>query len=73
MSFIERGPAHCVLALALIHHLSITYNLPFSLISNFFGMITKQLIIEFVPKSDPQTVSLLHIRKEEQMQLTKLF
>ena len=64
MSFTERGPADTVLALALIHHLAISNNLPFSKIVNFFRDISKSLIIEFVPKSDSQVQRLLANRED---------
>ena len=64
MSFAERGPADTVLALALIHHLAISNNLPFSKIVNFFREVSKSLIIEFVPKSDSQVQRLLANRED---------
>jgi len=64
MSLVERGPADTVLALALIHHLAIFNNLPFSKIAHFFKTICKSLIIEFVPKSDSQVQRLLLVRKD---------
>ena len=64
MSFAERGPVDTVLALALIHHLAISNNLPFGKIVNFFREISKSLIIEFVPKSDSQVQRLLANRED---------
>lgn len=63
-SFMERGPADLVLALALIHHLAISNNLPFSYIANFCSKIGTAVIIEFVPKSDSQVQKLLQTRKD---------
>lgn len=63
-SFIHRGPADVVMALALIHHLAISNNLPFSHISSFCKSIGKHLIIEFVPKSDSQVKKLLSTRED---------
>ena len=54
LSLIQRGPADMVLALALIHHLVLFCNLPFTEIASFFSEICRNLIIEFVPKSDSQ-------------------
>jgi hypothetical protein len=54
MSFLQRGNADTVMALALIHHLAITGNLPFKMIAEFFHKICQSLIIEFVPWSDSQ-------------------
>lgn len=63
-SFIERGPADAVLALALIHHLAISNNLPFRNIVELFKNICKYLIIEFIPKSDSQVQKLLSNRED---------
>ncbi len=64
MSFIERGPVDTVLALALIHHLAISNNLPFDRIAGFFKRICNSLIIEFVPKSDSQVKRLMVVRED---------
>ena len=64
MSLIERGPADCAMALALIHHLAISNNLPFSKIAQFLGNICRSLIIEFVPKDDSQVRKLLSSRED---------
>lgn len=63
-SLIKRGPADCALALALIHHLAISNNLPFAKIAKFFAQICRQLIIEFVPKKDSQVQRLLQNRED---------
>ncbi len=64
LSLYERGPVDTVFALALIHHLAISNNLPFSKIAKFFSIVSKWLIIEFVPKSDSQVQKLLTTRKD---------
>ena len=63
-SFIARGPADAVLALALIHHLAIGNNVPLPQLASFFALICHWLIIEFVPKSDPQVGKLLQVRTD---------
>ena len=63
-SLLERGPADTVLALALIHHLVISNNLPLSKIAAFFGRICHSLVIEFVPKTDSQAARLLATRED---------
>ncbi len=63
-SLVDRGPADTVLALALIHHLAISNNLPFEMIADFFQKICRLLIIEFVPKSDSQVQRLLSTRED---------
>lgn len=64
MSLLERGPVDTALALALIHHLAISNNLPLHRIAEFFNRICSSLIIEFVPKSDSQVQRLLSTRKD---------
>lgn len=64
MSFVERGPAQLVLFLALIHHLALGNNLPFSHIASFLHQITQYLIIEYIPREDERAQLLLK-RKEE--------
>ncbi len=63
-SIIDRGPADMVLALALIHHLAISNNLPFDRIAGFLARICNELIIEFVPKEDSQVQKLLANRED---------
>ncbi len=64
MSLVERGPADMVFALALIHHLAISNNLPFDKIAQFFAAICNNLAIEFVPKQDEQVKRLLATRED---------
>ncbi|MBI3533988.1 MAG: SAM-dependent methyltransferase [Deltaproteobacteria bacterium] len=63
-SLLERGPVDVVMALALIHHLAVSNNLPLEKISSFFKKICTYLIIEFVPKSDSQVQRLLSSRND---------
>ncbi len=64
MSLAERGPVDTVLALALIHHLAISNNLPLGEIADFFGEICHWLVAEFVPKNDSQVRRLLATRED---------
>jgi hypothetical protein len=64
IGLIERGPADAVLALALIHHLAISNNVPLDRLAGFFHQLCKWLIIEFIPKSDSQVQRLLSTRKD---------
>jgi len=59
MSLEERGPADAVLALALIHHLAISNNVPLGMIAEYLAGLSHWLLIEFVPKEDPQVRRLL--------------
>ncbi|MFY0644762.1 MAG: SAM-dependent methyltransferase [Bacteroidia bacterium] len=60
----SRGPADCIMALALVHHLAISNNLPMELIATYFGKLGKHLIIEFVPKGDSKVDTLLSTRDD---------
>ena len=64
MSFKDRGLPDTIIALALIHHLAISNNVPLSTIADFFCKLTNNLIIEFVPKSDSQVIRLLKTRND---------
>ena len=64
MSIMQRGPADMVFALALVHHLAISNNVPLNKLAEFFSQISKFLIIEFVPKSDSQVKRLLLTRDD---------
>ncbi len=63
-SLVERGPADAVLALALIHHLAISNNVPLLQVAEFFARCARWLVIEFVPKSDSQVQRLLASRAD---------
>jgi ribosomal protein L11 methylase PrmA len=63
-SLIDRVNGEFVLALALIHHLAISNNVPLALIAKFFAEVAEFLIIEFVPKSDSQVRRLLATRPD---------
>ncbi len=58
-SFTERAPSGMVFALALIHHLAISNNVPLPQLADFFFDMGHWLIIEFVPKTDSQVQRLL--------------
>ena len=63
-SLVERGRPDVVMALALIHHLAISNNLPLDRISGFLASLSDHLVIEFVPKSDPKVETLLATRAD---------
>lgn len=61
----DRLNGDMVFALALIHHLALAKNVPFTFISDFFARISsKWLLMEFVPKSDPKAQLLLQSRAD---------
>jgi len=63
-SFGARGPVDMALALAVIHHLAISNNVPLPQLADFFAAHCKWLVIEFVPKSDSQVQKLLASRED---------
>jgi hypothetical protein len=63
-SFSGRGPADLVLALALVHHLAISNNVPLPMLAEFFAGLGEWLIVEFIPKTDSQVQRLLRSRKD---------
>ncbi|MHB8088281.1 MAG: methyltransferase domain-containing protein [Anaerolineaceae bacterium] len=63
-AFNARGPVDMILALALIHHLAISNNLPLDAIADYFASISNWAVVEFVPKSDSQVKRLLATRKD---------
>ncbi|MGE5775202.1 MAG: SAM-dependent methyltransferase, partial [Chloroflexota bacterium] len=63
-AFYERGPADMILALALVHHIAISNNVPLLQLADFLAKWGKWLVIEFVPKSDSQVQKLLVSRED---------
>ncbi|MCL5970619.1 MAG: SAM-dependent methyltransferase [Patescibacteria group bacterium] len=63
-SLLQRGPVDAILALALIHHLTIAQNIPLTYTASLFSRISNFLIIEFVPKEDSQGKRLLANRED---------
>lgn len=61
-SLLQRGPAELVMALALVHHLAISNNVPLESVAEFFAQAGRWLIVEFVPKTDSQVQKLLRSR-----------
>jgi ribosomal protein L11 methylase PrmA len=60
----QRQGADALLALALIHHIAISNNVPLPHISDFFAALGENLVIEFVPKSDAKVRTLLATRED---------
>jgi ribosomal protein L11 methylase PrmA len=63
-SLLERGPVDLSMALALVHHLAISANVPLGRIADFLRKTCRTLIIEFVPKADSQVQRLLASRPD---------
>ena len=63
--FLNRGKPTIVLMLALLHHLCFTHNVPFAYVFDLLLVVeAKNVIIEFVPKSDPMVKKLLANRED---------
>jgi len=60
----DRGPTDMLLALALLHHLAISNNVPIPAIIDFFSELCRFLVVEFVPKNDAQVRELLAGRRD---------
>ena len=60
----QRGPASTVFALALVHHLAISNNVPLHRLAGFLARLCDSLLIEFIPKEDPQAQRLLVSRED---------
>lgn len=62
-AFFDRVHPELVTALALIHHLVLSKNIPLASLGDFFAEITgKYLVIEFVPPTDPKVMELAKSR-----------
>ncbi len=64
LSLLERSPADLIMALAFIHHMAISNNVPLSLLAQYLSDLGDRLIIEWVPKDDPQVHKLLASRQD---------
>jgi SAM-dependent methyltransferase len=63
-SFVDRSDADVVMALALVHHLAISNNVPLEWIAALFARLAPSAIVEFVPKDDPMVRRLLSSRRD---------
>lgn len=59
-----RSGPDLILALALIHHIAISNNVPLRRIASYFSKLAEHLVIEFVPKNDPKVMTLLATRED---------
>lgn len=60
----QRGRVDAVMALAIIHHISISNNVPLTKVADYLSRLGKHVIIEFVPKEDSQVKILLATRED---------
>src|SRR6185312_10488268 len=63
-SLLDRANADAILALALVHHLAITRNVPLPMVFDLFADLAEWAIVEFVPKGDPMVRWLLATRRD---------
>ncbi|MGZ3939074.1 MAG: hypothetical protein ACXVBK_09940 [Flavisolibacter sp.] len=63
-SSIKRLRVDLTLALALVHHLILGRNIPFSKVADLFSSLTRYLIIEFVPEYDDK-VRIMTLHKKD--------
>jgi ribosomal protein L11 methylase PrmA len=63
-SLLERADADVVLALALVHHLAISRNVPLPMLVGLFADLAPWAIVEFVPREDPMVRRLLAARRD---------
>jgi hypothetical protein len=63
-SLLERADADGILALALVHHLALTRNVPLPMVLALFADLAPWAIVEFVPKEDPMVRRLLATRRD---------
>ena len=60
----RRAKGDAVLALALVHHLVITHNIPMDTVLEWITSMAPHGIIEYVPKADPMVQRLLQLRED---------
>jgi SAM-dependent methyltransferase len=62
--FVDRSDADVILALAIVHHIAISNNVPLDSIASLFARLAPNAIVEFVPKDDPMVRRLLASRRD---------
>ena len=60
----DRVAADGLLALAVVHHLAITHNVPLDRVVTWLIGMAPSGVIEFVPKDDPMVKELLRLRED---------
>jgi ribosomal protein L11 methylase PrmA len=63
-SLMDRADPDIVLALALVHHLAISRNVPLPLVLRLFADLAPWAVVEFVPKEDAMVRRLLASRRD---------
>ncbi len=60
----ERANADAIIALAVLHHMAISHNIPLARAVAWLVGLAPSGIVEFVPKSDPMVQTLLALRED---------
>ncbi len=63
-SLLERADPDLILALALVHHLAISRNVPLPMLLELFATMAPWAVVEFVPKEDVMVRRLLATRRD---------
>lgn len=63
--FTDRGKPELILALALLHHVSITGNVPVRQFVEWIGSLGAEVVIEFMTREDPMVKRLLAAKRVE--------
>jgi len=66
-SLASRGPADLILALALIHHLVFSSCIPLPRIAEWLSQLGQNLLVEFIPPTDPMVKKLVMNRRGEHL------
>ncbi len=63
-SLLQRADPDVILALALVHHIAISRNVPLPMLLDLFAQLAPWAVVEFVPKEDPMVRRLLATRRD---------
>ncbi len=61
----ERSRPDMIVALAVIHHLAVTYNIPFSMLAEYFYKTGANILIEYVGRDDSQFQKILRNKGDD--------
>lgn len=64
LTITERVRGDIVFALALVHHLAISNNMPLESVAAYFAKFGRYLVVEFVPKTDEMVRKMLSTRED---------
>jgi hypothetical protein len=64
-TLVDRGPPDLALCLALVHHLSITNNVPLREIVGWLRSLDAEIVVEFPHREDPMVATLLQSKSDD--------